>query len=61
MAGRGGKQSANTALGGVMAAGSLVVLWLACVAPSGRIGLTAAAGLFPIAATPYPGGTAGRL
>ena len=40
MAGRDGKQSANTALGGVMAAGSLVVLWLACVAPSGRIGLT---------------------
>ena len=61
MAGRGGKQSANTALGGVMAAGSLVVLWLACVAPSGRIGLTAAAGLFPMAATLCAGRTAGCL
>ena len=61
MAGRDGKQSANTALGGVMAAGSLVVLWLACVAPSGRIGLTAAAGLFPMAATLYAGRTAGCL
>ena len=61
MAGRDGKQSANTALGGVMAAGSLVVLWLACVAPSGRIGLTAAAGLFPMAATLCAGRTAGCL
>lgn len=61
MAGRNGRQGANTALGGVMAAGSLVVLWLACVAPSGRIGLTAAAGLFPMAATLYAGRTAGYL
>ena len=61
MAGRDGKQSASTALGGVMAAGSLVVLWLACVAPSGRIGLTAAAGLFPMAATLCAGRTAGCL
>ena len=45
------KRSAGTALSGVMAAGSLAVLWLACVAPSGRIGLTAAAGLFPVAVT----------
>jgi len=50
-----------TALGGVMASGSLALLWLAGVAPSGRIGLTAAAGLFPVAATLYAGRTAGYL
>ena len=56
-----GKQSVYTALGGVMSAGSLAVLWLACAAPSGRIGLTAAAGLFPMAATLYAGRAAGCL
>lgn len=40
--------SARTALGGILAAGSLVVLLLACMAPSGRMGLTAVAGLFPV-------------
>ncbi len=50
-----------TALGGVLGAGSLVVLWLACAAPSGRLGLTAAAGLFPMAATLYAGRPAGYL
>ena len=44
-----------------MAAGSLALLWLACAAPSGRIGLTAAAGLFPVAATLYAGRRAGYL
>ena len=44
-----------------MSAGSLAVLWLACAAPSGRIGLTAAAGLFPMAATLYAGRAAGCL
>lgn len=61
MAGRSEKRKIDTALGGVMAAGSLAVLWLACVVPSGRIGLTAAAGLFPMAATLYAGRTAGYL
>ena len=55
------KQDVYTALGGMMAAGSLAVLWLACVAPSGRLGLTAAAGLFPVAATLYAGRAAGYL
>lgn len=55
------KQNIYTALGGVLAAGSFVLLWLACVAPSGRIGLTAAAGLFPMAATLYAGRMAGYL
>ena len=43
------KGSGRTALGGVLAAGSLAILWLACLAPSGRMGLTAVAGLFPMA------------
>ena len=51
----------HTALGGVLAAGSLVLLWLACTAPSGRLGLTAAAGLFPMAAALYAGRPAGYL
>ena len=36
--------SRRTAVAGVLAAGSLAVLWLACMVPSGRIGLTGAAG-----------------
>lgn len=48
-------------MGGILAAGSLVLLWLASVAPSGRLGLTAAAGLFPMAATMAAGRTAGLL
>lgn len=61
MAGPDGKRSGFAALGGVMAAGSMALLWLACVVPSGRTGLTAAAGLFPAAATLYAGRTAGYL
>lgn len=61
MSGTGGKKGINTALGGVMAAGSLALLWLACAAPSGRLGLTAAAGLFPVTATLYAGRAAGYL
>ena len=34
-------RTGKTALGGILAAGALVMLWLACVAPSGRLGLTA--------------------
>ena len=40
----------QVALGGVLAAGSLAVLWLACVVPSGQLGVTAVAGLFPVGA-----------
>ena len=50
MAGRFSSKAGRTALGGVLAAGSLAVLWLACITPTGRLGLTAAAGLFPISA-----------
>ena len=43
-------RTGRVALGGVLAAGSLAVLWLACVVPSGQLGVTAAAGLFPVGA-----------
>lgn len=46
MAGRFSSKAGRTALGGVLAAGSLAVLWLACITPTGRLGVTAAAGLF---------------
>ena len=48
-------------LGGVLAAGALVALWLACVAPSGQLGLTAVGGLFPMAAAVAAGRAAGYL
>lgn len=51
----------RAALGGVLAAGSLVFLSLACIVPSGRLGLAAAAGLFPVAAVLALGRGAGYL
>ena len=48
-------------VGGVLAAGALVLLWLACMAPSGQLGLTAAGGLFPMAAAVAAGRGAGYL
>ncbi len=54
-------RTGKTALGGILAAGALVMLWLACVAPSGRLGLTAVGGLFPMAATLAAGRVAGYL
>ena len=51
----------RTALCGVLGAGALAVLWLACAVPSGRVGLTAAAGLFPMFAALTAGPAAGYL
>lgn len=51
----------RTALVGVLDAGGLAVLWLACLVPSGYTGVTAAAGLFPVAAVLVAGRTAGYL
>lgn len=51
----------RTALVGVLSAGGLAVLWLACLSPSGRTGITAAAGLFPVAAVLLAGRAAGWL
>lgn len=56
-----GRRSTRTALGGVFAAGSLAFLFLASAAPSGRLGLTAVAGLFPVAAVLAGGTAAGYL
>ena len=53
--------ASRTALVGVLAAGGLAVLWLACLVPSGYTGVTAAAGLFPVAAVLVAGRTAGYL
>ena len=54
-------QSVRIALGGMLGAGSLVILWLACIVPSGWLGLTAVAGLFPVTATLYAGRAAGYM
>ena len=51
----------QVAQGGVLAAGSLAVLWLACVVPSGQLGVTAVAGLFPVGAVLAAGRGAGLL
>lgn len=61
MVGRHGGQSGKLALGGILASGALVMLWLAGVAPSGRLGLTAVGGLFPMVATLTAGRKAGYL
>lgn len=51
----------RTAMGGILSAASLVFLWLASMTPSGRLGITAAAGLFPLAAVLVSGRAAGYL
>ena len=61
MAGPGSGRSGKTALGGVLAAGALAFLWLACVAPTGRRGLSAGGGVFPMAGTLALGRGAGYL
>ncbi|MGI5963089.1 MAG: hypothetical protein ACOX7N_05145 [Lawsonibacter sp.] len=53
--------SRSIAAGGILAAGSLVMLWFACIAPSGRIGLAAVAGLFPMVSVLAAGRSAGYL
>lgn len=61
MAGFRSSKSGRTALGGVMAAGSLTFLWCASLVPSGRLGLTAVAGLFPMLSVLAAGWGAGCL
>lgn len=53
--------TSRVALSGVLAAGGLVFLALACIAPSGRLGLNAVSGLFPVIALLSAGRTAGWL
>ena len=54
-------RSGRTALGGVLAAVSLALLWVAGMAPSGRLGLAALAGLGPVVAVLTAGRAAGYL
>lgn len=54
-------KSGQLALGAVLAACSVTVLYLACLVPSGRLGLTAAAGLFPMGALLAVGRQAGLM
>lgn len=61
MAGLRSSKSSRIALGGIMAAGSLAFLWGASLVPSGRLGLTAVAGLFPMVAVLSAGRSAGYL
>jgi len=56
-----GLDSRQIALGGILAAGSLALLWLTCLAPSGRLGLTAVAGLVPMVGVLASGRTVGYL
>jgi hypothetical protein len=44
-----------------LAAGSLALLWVACLVPSGWVGLTALAGLFPVVGVLAAGRGAGYL
>lgn len=52
-------RSRTIAFGGIFAALSLVMLYLACITPSGKVGLAAVAGLFPVGALLAAGKTAG--
>lgn len=54
-------KAGRTALVGVLSAGSLALLWVTCLSPTGRLGLNAAAGLFPVAAVMAAGRSAGYL
>ncbi len=55
----GGGKASNVALCGVLSALSLVFLFLSVLTPTGRIGLVAVAGLFPVAAVVSAGLPAG--
>lgn len=54
-------KSGRTALCGMLAAVSLALLWVAGMAPSGRLGLSALAGLGPVVAVLTAGRGAGYL
>lgn len=53
--------TSRTALVGILTAGSLSLLWIACLSPTGRLGIDAVAGLFPVAAVLAYGRAAGYL
>ena len=61
MSHRNGLNTRRTALSAVLAALSLLLLWLACLVPSGRLGMVALAGLVPAAAVVSAGLISGFL
>lgn len=61
MRGKSGKAASRAALGGVLAALSLLLLYLAAMMPSGRLGMVAVAGLVPAAGVVSGGLAAGFL
>ena len=61
MAGQFHSRAGRVALGGILSAASLVFLYLASIAPTGRLGLTALAGLFPVGAVLAAGRSTGYL
>lgn len=54
-------KTGHIALGSILAAGSLALLMLACVVPTGQVGITAAAGLFPMIGVLAAGRSVGYL
>lgn len=58
---RSNKNASRVALGGVLAALSLLLLYVAAIMPSGRIGMVAVAGLVPAAGVVSGGLAAGFL
>jgi len=54
-------KTGRVALVGVLSACSVVVLFIACISPSGKLGLAAAAGLFPMFSVLAIGRAAGCL
>ena len=59
MNGRFENKSGRVALGGILSAAGVALLWVACTMPSGRLGVTAAAGLFPMIGVLAAGRTVG--
>lgn len=51
--------TSRTALVGILTAGSMALLWIACLLPTGRMGIDAVAGLFPMVAVLAAGRSAG--
>ena len=54
-------QASRVALGGILSAGSLIMLYFASLSPTGRTGLTAVAGVFPVIAVLMAGQRTGFL
>ncbi len=54
-------KTGHIALGSILSAGSLAILWMACLFPTGKPGITAVAGLFPMIGVLAAGRSVGYL